>query len=400
MIFTTPDQGQRISQGERKALKDLEKLFLDEISLISFETENEHITRLWISTEADFEQEITINELPESIGKLKWLKELEVVDNELWDLPESIGNLESLQVLKLDDNPITKFPESIGNLTSLRELSLYHVRVSKFMNYRLNTLPESFGKLGLLEKLALSDNNLNTLPESFGNLKSLRKLNLSYNKLRALPDSFGNLKSLQELQLRGNKLRTLPESIGNLGVLQILDLSYNKLRMLPGSIGNLNSLKELNLEENLLKTLPDSLLKLFNLKKIATIDNPLSKDAQRILEHLMFHAYVDGNQTFFNYKVTLPIPLIERIDQYIAHYKEERCSSISELAKQAIQEKLKESRDIPASFSQEENTLIAKLSTSLTDSIKQYIENHEEEGYSYVPSFIKRAIQEKLERTE
>lgn len=389
MNFMTRDQGENISRGESETLKDFEKLYPDEDSLLSYEIENGHLTRLGIL--------LTIEELPASIGNLKWLLELRINDSELWDLPESIGKLESLQVLDLSDNPITEFPESIGNLTSLRELTLYHVTLSKFTNYRLTTLPESFGNLKSLERLDLEQNYLETLPKTFGTLESLRELNLRWNKLRTLPETFSNLKSLQDLMLRGNKLNTLPESIGNLKVLQKLELSQNELRTLPESIGNLESLKEINLEENSLIDLPETLLKLSNLEKIEINENPLGKSAKRILEHLTFGAYVDGFQSSAIYEISLQPSLIESINQHIAHHKGEPYSSIPEFMKQAIGEKIKEPKSIPARISQEENTFKVIISLPLHDRICDYIDHHKREEYSSLRNFIKQVVQEKIE---
>jgi leucine-rich repeat protein SHOC2 len=117
-------------------------------------------------------------------------------------------------------------------------------------NKKINTLPESIGKLSNLTGLFLRENQLNTLPPSIGNLTNLTKIDLSYNQITALPDSIGNLSNLTELNLCGNKLATLPNSIYNLSNLMWLDLWDNQLSFLSDNIINLSKLSGLNLEGN------------------------------------------------------------------------------------------------------------------------------------------------------
>ncbi|MHA1274487.1 MAG: leucine-rich repeat domain-containing protein [Promethearchaeota archaeon] len=89
-------------------------------------------------------------------------------------------------------------PEAIGNLKSLVNLDLRW--------NQLTTLPESIGKLKSLQKLDLSYNQLMTLLESIGDLSSLKELYLRSNQLRALPGSILNLSSLNTLYLKPNPL--------------------------------------------------------------------------------------------------------------------------------------------------------------------------------------------------
>ena len=56
-------------------------------------------------------------------------------------------------------------------------------------NYKLKSLPKSFGNLQLEESLNLSNNNLASLPKSF-RPKYLKVLNLSNNQFEPLPESF------------------------------------------------------------------------------------------------------------------------------------------------------------------------------------------------------------------
>ena len=61
-----------------------------------------------------------LNHLPESIGQLIQLRELQLDGNQLSYLPKSIGQLVNLQELHLDGNQLLSLPESIGRFAHLK----------------------------------------------------------------------------------------------------------------------------------------------------------------------------------------------------------------------------------------------------------------------------------------
>ena len=192
-----------------------------------------------------------LNKLPESIGMLSSLRELYLWKNELTYLPNTIGQLISLETLNLRLNQLKTLPDSIENLSSLRELDLHDNQLIK--------IPESLKQLSSLEKLILSWNQIERIPEGIGYLSSLMILDLERNELVDLPDSIGHLSSLEFLNLSDNKLKRIPESIGNLHNLKTLNLSRNEINYLPKSIASLPSLKELYLKDTKVKIIPKSL---------------------------------------------------------------------------------------------------------------------------------------------
>src|SRR5205085_706849 len=88
------------------------------------------------------------------------------------------AHIEKSVSLSLNGLGLTQLPESIGRLTYLYDLQL--------QNNLLTELPESLGQLSQLEYLTLYENRLVGLPDSFGHLSQLRGLALSYNQLTKL----------------------------------------------------------------------------------------------------------------------------------------------------------------------------------------------------------------------
>ncbi|KAJ0742391.1 putative non-specific serine/threonine protein kinase [Helianthus annuus] len=162
-------------------------------------------------------------------------------------IPESLGKLRLLQILDLSGNMLTgDMPTFPGKLT---KLDLSH-------NFLNGSIPESLGKLRLLQVLDLSDNMLTGAIPTF--LGKLKKLYLSSNQLNgSIPESCGRLASLTHLSLENNLLRgPIPASIGKLVSLQSFSASSNFLSgAIPVSIGQLTSLRLLDVSNNSLEGL-------------------------------------------------------------------------------------------------------------------------------------------------
>jgi Leucine-rich repeat (LRR) protein len=220
---------------------------------------NKSIEQLTITNQLTF--------LPDSIGNLINLQELDLYENQLTFLPDSIGNLINLRKLSLWGNELTFLPNSIKNLTKLQELDLF--------KNQLTFLPDSIGNLTNLQNLNLVHNQLTSLLNNIGNLTKLQNLNLAHNQLTSLPNRIGNLTKLQNLNLAHNQLTSLPDTIWNLSSLKRLELSYNQLTSLPNSMRNLSSLIYLYLDHNQLTSLPDSIGNLFSLTYLNLEYNPI-----------------------------------------------------------------------------------------------------------------------------
>lgn len=93
-------------------------------------------------------------ELPNSLGRMTRLNNLNVDRNALVALPSDIGNLTNLGVLSLRDNKLTKLPAELGNCVSLHVLDV--------SGNRLQYLPYSLVNLQL-KAVWLSENQAQPL---------------------------------------------------------------------------------------------------------------------------------------------------------------------------------------------------------------------------------------------
>ena len=66
---------------------------------------------------------LELTRLPESLGQLTQLTELDVSGNQLTSLPEWLGQLTHLLWLHVRGNQLTRLPESLGQLTQLTDLA-------------------------------------------------------------------------------------------------------------------------------------------------------------------------------------------------------------------------------------------------------------------------------------
>lgn len=73
-------------------------------------------------------------ELPDSIGKLIYLKKLILRGNILKKIPKSIGNLISLKELDLSFNKFYEIPQIIGKLKSLKKLNIKGNKIQEISN--------------------------------------------------------------------------------------------------------------------------------------------------------------------------------------------------------------------------------------------------------------------------
>ena len=143
-----------------------------------------------------------LEELPESVGRLRRLEFLNAGGNRLRSLPASVKRLTNLKRAFFLANAFEEVPEVLGELPSLFMLSF---KANAVRTVSERSLAPSLGWL------ILSDNAIERLPNSLGNCARMRKLMLAGNRLSSLPESMKNLKNLELLRLADNRFETIPE---------------------------------------------------------------------------------------------------------------------------------------------------------------------------------------------
>lgn len=131
-------------------------------------------------------------------------------------IPKEINTFKNLKYLSFRGLPLESLPDEIGDLTDLEELNLEFTR--------LEILPATIGKLKKLKILTLYYSKLTELPDEIGNLTSLEELDLGDNLILKLPSSIGKLRNLKKLVLRRNPLQNIPKEILDLEILTKDDL--------------------------------------------------------------------------------------------------------------------------------------------------------------------------------
>lgn len=194
-------------------------------------------------------------QIPESIGLLKNLKDLNLETNQIsGTIPKSVfTNLTSLTILNLANNHLTGgISENIGNLQALQKLflsnnsltgtipasitklhSIFYINIEKNQLVGEIQLPSSPAQWPLIRNLALDNNRLTgVIPDSIGYLTTLTEISVSNNQLTGpIPSCLGNIKNLQILKVNNNNLSVdkLPTSICGLTTLSVLYVSQNKI---------------------------------------------------------------------------------------------------------------------------------------------------------------------------
>ncbi|KAK6232527.1 hypothetical protein SCA6_002600 [Theobroma cacao] len=201
-------------------------------------------------------------ELPQEIGRLGRLRELELRGNFLGAgvnglsgiVPPSIFNLSMIKTLDISSNQFHgSLPSKLGiTMPVLETFYIYYVHGA--IKYQV-PFPLVTGNLQKQQELDLGINSLSgVIPPSLGNLKMLNQLGLNHNNLHGtIPSSLGKCENLVALDLSDNNLSgTMPPGVAGLSSLSMyLDLSSNQLTgVLPIEIGNLKNLGQLSVSQN------------------------------------------------------------------------------------------------------------------------------------------------------
>lgn len=144
-----------------------------------------------------------IKVIPDILANLQMLTYLNISRNQLSSLPACICGL-PLKVLIASNNKLGFLPEEIGQLQQLMELDISCNEIT--------SLPQQVGLLKSLRELNVRRNYLKILPQEIVDLP-LVKLDFSCNKILILPLCFRKMVQLQVLVLENNPLQSPPAQI-------------------------------------------------------------------------------------------------------------------------------------------------------------------------------------------
>ncbi|XP_038001450.1 DISP complex protein LRCH3 isoform X17 [Motacilla alba alba] len=163
-----------------------------------------------------------IRYIPEAVLNLQSLTFLNISRNQLSTLPVHLCSL-PLKVLIASNNKLVSIPEEIGQLRQLTELDV--------SCNEIQTIPPQIGSLESLRDLNVRRNNLVRLPEELAELPLIR-LDFSCNKITTIPVCYRNLRHLQTIMLENNPLQSPPAQIcikGKIHIFKYLNIEACKI---------------------------------------------------------------------------------------------------------------------------------------------------------------------------
>ncbi|XP_053420515.1 DISP complex protein LRCH3 isoform X8 [Nycticebus coucang] len=163
-----------------------------------------------------------IRYIPEAVLNLQALTFLNISRNQLSTLPVHLCSL-PLKVLIASNNKLVSLPEEIGHLRHLMELDV--------SCNEIQTIPSQIGNLEALRDLNVRRNHLIHLPEELAELPLIR-LDFSCNKITTIPICFRNLRHLQMITLDNNPLQSPPAQIcikGKIHIFKYLNIQACKI---------------------------------------------------------------------------------------------------------------------------------------------------------------------------
>ncbi|XP_068262055.1 DISP complex protein LRCH3 isoform X4 [Nyctibius grandis] len=163
-----------------------------------------------------------IRYIPEAVLNLQSLTFLNISRNQLSTLPVHLCSL-PLKVLIASNNKLVSIPEEIGQLRQLTELDV--------SCNEIQTIPPQIGNLESLRDLNVRRNNLVRLPEELAELPLIR-LDFSCNKITTIPVCYRNLRHLQAIMLENNPLQSPPAQIcikGKIHIFKYLNIEACKI---------------------------------------------------------------------------------------------------------------------------------------------------------------------------
>uniref|UniRef100_A0A3Q1FGI6 Leucine-rich repeats and calponin homology (CH) domain containing 3 n=1 Tax=Acanthochromis polyacanthus TaxID=80966 RepID=A0A3Q1FGI6_9TELE len=176
---------------------------------------------LFVSLESLNLYQNCLRSLPDGLLNLQALTYLNLSRNQLSVLPAVVCSL-PLKVLIACNNKLVSLPEELGQLRHLTELDV--------SCNEIQTLPAQVGQLEALRDLNIRRNHLVRLPPELAELPLVR-LDFSCNKVTSIPVCYRRLTQLQTIILDNNPLQTPPAQIcikGKVHIFKYLNLEASK----------------------------------------------------------------------------------------------------------------------------------------------------------------------------
>lgn len=169
---------------------------------------------------------------------------LDLGNNQLSDLPDNLPDLKNLRILFLTNNHFEHIPAVLSQCEALEMIAF---KTNQLKRVDEHCLPKS------TRWLILTENHIEQLPESFGELTQLRKLALAGNRLTSLPESMQQCRELELVRLSANRFTSISDWLLQLPKLAWLAFSGNPIsKPLNSVVDFLNSdLKSLNLQNKI-----------------------------------------------------------------------------------------------------------------------------------------------------
>ncbi|XP_050253437.1 disease resistance protein RPV1-like [Quercus robur] len=265
------------------------ELYLNGTAINDLPLSMKHLTGL---IKLDLRDCKSLSSLPNACCSLMSLKVLTLSGcSKLDELPENLGNLKGLEELDVSGTAIKGLPKSINLLKNLRIMSFHGCE---------GPSPKSSNKLLGFPLMSRSADPMGMLVHNLSGLCSLIELDLSYCNLQTIPDVIGCLSSLLKLDLKGNNFVYLPKSMVRLSNLKVLYLiccmSLRSLPKLPLNIKHIHARGCTSLETLSVGLDDDFWPTLYLLNCIKLMESQGYND----LLSTMLRRYILNNQRYFD----------------------------------------------------------------------------------------------------
>lgn len=140
-------------------------------------------------------------------GAMPSLMVLTITNTPIMAIDGTIGALSQLTKLVISLNfLLTSLPEEMGDLENLEDLEISYNSIAEF--------PEFLSKLQKLKRLRLSGNELHHVPDFIHRIYSIETIDLDENHIRIVPDALLKLANLRRLNLENNsRLEYIPPAL-------------------------------------------------------------------------------------------------------------------------------------------------------------------------------------------